>query len=472
MEPKQLKVLVWFVGTRGDVLPGVALCKALQDRGHEVAMGVTPGPEECIRAYGIRAITLGTVAFKLRDDTHVMSQEELEIFRRSTNPREYLVLEHKYGITWNGHEAMPDSLRACRDLMQKEHFDAIVSTVITSGAAVRLLKMFPHLKIIRSAFSFGSFAPPTRAFPPGGYADSPQCYGFLNKLKHFHFLLFRFIPFLFKSNFMKQEMAQTREIEGIDHDEGFSVFQTISELPELGLWSPTLQEKPSDFPVNHVVTGCLFVPKLDGWTPSEALEAFMQKRDSKGRKPAVITFGSMMGVEKVQGSVLRACQQLGMNVVNFVPKTTKQRENTKFSFTESSPGGEAGTGVFELDYAPFDWLLPLASVVICHGGAGTTFRSLWAGAPVVVCPIFSQMVADQVSHGQFVERKGLGTWIEPLAPSVQQCQVAIEQALRCKERCAEVSAKMQEEDGAAVAAAEVERFALQPKVKESTCCIA
>ena len=87
-------------------------------------------------------------------------------------------------------------------------------------------------------------------------------------------------------------------------------------------------------------------------------------------------------------------------------------------------------------------------------------------------PIFSQMVADQVSHGQFVERKGLGTWIEPLAPSVQQCQVAIEQALRCKERCAEVSAKMQEEDGAAVAAAEVERFALQPKVKESTCCIA
>ena len=149
----------------------------------------------------------------------------------------------------------------------------------------------------------------------------------------------------------------------------------------------------------------------------------------------------MMGVEKVQGSVLRACQQLGMNVVNFVPKTTKQRENTKFSFTESSPGGEAGTGVFELDplrelacrgitdagfawnqlvshtsqdpepkinkgflnlrlsspehschsiwvaedYAPFDWLLPLASVVICHGGAGTTFRSLWAGAPVVVC---------------------------------------------------------------------------------------
>ena len=31
------------------------------------------------------------------------------------------------------------------------------------------------------------------------------------------------------------------------------------------------------------------------------------------------------------------------------------------------------------------YLLLKASVLICHGGAGTTFRSLWAGVPVVIC---------------------------------------------------------------------------------------
>ena len=35
MEDHSLKVLVFFVGTRGDVLPGVPICKALEERGHQ-----------------------------------------------------------------------------------------------------------------------------------------------------------------------------------------------------------------------------------------------------------------------------------------------------------------------------------------------------------------------------------------------------------------------------------------------------
>lgn len=477
MEPRRLKVLVWFVGSRGDVLPGVELCRALNDRGHEAAMGVTPGPEECIRAYGVRCITLGATPFKLRDDTSIMSEEEVAIFRRSMNPREYLELEKKYSVSWNLDDSLPDALRACRDLMQQERFDAIVCSVITAAASVRLLKMFPHLCIIRTAYSFASFAPPTRAFPPAGYTDSPHCYGVFNKLKHYHFLFFRFLPFILNASHAKREQERVREIEGVNHDNGIGLLSQIAEVPELGLWSKELQPPPSDFPASHTVTGCIFTPKLEDWKPSEALDAFMQRRDAQGRKPAVITFGSMMsmGIEKVQDSTLQALQKMGMNVVNFVSKAPKKKANSEFTFTVSSAGEEAGAGVFELDYAPFDWLLPLASVVICHGGAGTTFRSLWAGVPVVVCPVISPLVADQYGHGEFLERKALGSMIEPTLPSVEECQVAIERALGCTKKCMETGLRMQKEDAAAEAAAAVERSVLQFKAKpaesRSGCCV-
>ncbi|CAE7685218.1 atg26 [Symbiodinium pilosum] len=302
--------------------------------------------------------------------------------------------------------------------------------------------------------------------------------GFLNKLKHYHFIFCRFMPFILQASHAKPlgEIVRERKrskalipliIEGIDHNDGFGMFKVLSDLPMLGpsaktdvflkegLWSEHLQPTPSDFPENLL-----------------ALEAFMQKRDGHGRKPAIITFGSMMGVQNVQEGTQKALQQMGMNVVKFVNKTSMQSQRSEFSFTASSSGQEAAPDVFEIDYAPFDWLLPKSSVVICHGGAGTTFRSLWSGVPVVICPIISALICDQVSHGQFVERKGLGTWIESLAPSVAECVTAIEQALTCEQRCREASdlkdlatglpatikvgAKLQQEDGAAAAAAAVE----------------
>ena len=55
-----------------------------------------------------------------------------------------------------------------------------------------------------------------------------------------------------------------------------------------------------------------------------------------------------MGIEKVQDSTLQALQKMGMNVVNFVSKAPKKKDNSEFTFTVSSAGEEAGAGVFEL----------------------------------------------------------------------------------------------------------------------------
>lgn len=49
-----------------------------------------------------------------------------------------------------------------------------------------------------------------------------------------------------------------------------------------------------------------------------------------------------------------------------------------------------------------------AQVVVCHGGSGTTFGALAAGAPVVVVPLF----ADQETNARAVARAGAGIVVD------------------------------------------------------------
>jgi UDP:flavonoid glycosyltransferase YjiC (YdhE family) len=50
-----------------------------------------------------------------------------------------------------------------------------------------------------------------------------------------------------------------------------------------------------------------------------------------------------------------------------------------------------------------------ASLVICHGGSGTTFGALAAGLPLVIVPLF----ADQFSNARRVAAAGAGLLVEP-----------------------------------------------------------
>jgi UDP:flavonoid glycosyltransferase YjiC (YdhE family) len=55
-------------------------------------------------------------------------------------------------------------------------------------------------------------------------------------------------------------------------------------------------------------------------------------------------------------------------------------------------------------WVPQSDVLTHAAVVVCHGGSGTTFGALAAGAPLVISPLF----ADQSMNGRVVETAGCG----------------------------------------------------------------
>jgi hypothetical protein len=64
-------------------------------------------------------------------------------------------------------------------------------------------------------------------------------------------------------------------------------------------------------------------------------------------------------------------------------------------------------------FVPQDDVFAEASLVVCHGGSGTTFGALAAGLPIVFVPLF----ADQLPNARRVAEAGAGLRVLPSSPS-------------------------------------------------------
>jgi UDP:flavonoid glycosyltransferase YjiC (YdhE family) len=75
--------------------------------------------------------------------------------------------------------------------------------------------------------------------------------------------------------------------------------------------------------------------------------------------------------------------------------------------TTNRPGAElpeAPGNAVVVEWVSYSQVMPLADVVVCHGGHGTVCRALGAGVPVVCCPA----VGDMVENGARVQWAGAG----------------------------------------------------------------
>jgi sterol 3beta-glucosyltransferase len=99
---------------------------------------------------------------------------------------------------------------------------------------------------------------------------------------------------------------------------------------------------------------------------------------------------------------------------------------------------------------PHDWLFPSTSLVIHHGGSGTTHSAARAGVPSVVLPF----AADQFFWAEQLRRRG----IAPAAATGPKVTTAIlshaidaAQTAEMRERASAIGATMRAEDGLAKA---------------------
>jgi len=164
-----------------------------------------------------------------------------------------------------------------------------------------------------------------------------------------------------------------------------------ADSPHLSLLavSPSMVAPDPTWPANLQQTGYWFLD-LPDWEPAPALRAFVE---NGGDRPLAIGFGSMGGTDarRQTEAIAGAVERLGRRAVLL------------------SGWGELGKGdlpasICVADHVPHAWLYPRSSLVVHHGGAGTTAAVARAGVPQVVV----WHMGDQPTWGSLVHRHGQG----------------------------------------------------------------
>ena len=152
------------------------------------------------------------------------------------------------------------------------------------------------------------------------------------------------------------------------------------------------------------------------WHPPVDLRSFL---DKGGEPPICVGFGSMP-CERAQ-VVLEVVERLGTRAV-LVGDALRQADVTRW----------ARENVCFVSSAPYAWLLPRCSVMLCHGGAGMVHATLRAGVPLVVCPL----LGDQFFWAALLEAKGLGAAVAGLTSfTAPELEAAVRAAWGCAAQC-------------------------------------
>jgi UDP:flavonoid glycosyltransferase YjiC (YdhE family) len=201
--------------------------------------------------------------------------------------------------------------------------------------------------------------------------------------------------------------------------------------------SPTLLPRPADYPANTFICGQWIAPAPD-WSPPRDLSEFL----AAGPRPIYIGFGSMAGLIQ-PGLLEELIAGIGGRRALFYPGWSNVQ-------TEQLPAN-----FFLVRDTPHSWLLPRTSLVVHHGGAGTTHSAARAGVPSIVVPF----AGDQPFWADRLRRLGVAPAplsMKRLRASELEERLAFAERPDVRERAAALGARMSSEDGLANALSAIE----------------
>ncbi|MGI9175888.1 MAG: glycosyltransferase [Rhodothermales bacterium] len=416
-----MNITILTAGTRGDVQPFVALALGLQEAGHRVTLAAEAGFAPLITGHGVPHAPL-------RADFQALATSEegrgalggnplaiLRALRTSVLPSARALLEDAWAA------AQGADVLVC-------HPKTLAGPHLAEKLDVPCFLALPVPSLV-----------PTQAFPAPGVATR-DLGGFLNRLTYsltqaavfpFHGLINRW----------------RRETLDLAPQPLFTDPFALGEkpLPVLYGFSPHVVPPPLDWPGHVHVTGYWFLDE-PAWTPPPDLVRFLEA----GPPPVYVGFGSMARQDPnhTTAIVLEALARTGQRGI----------VATGWGGLE---GRSSSPDVFVTDGAPHSWLFPRVSVVVHHGGAGTTAAGLRAGKPTVICPF----AADQPFWGQRTSALDVGP--KPMLASRLRAEAladALHQAAHdpfFEQRASEVGEALRLEDGVSRAVAVLERAVLE-----------
>ena len=398
--------IMTLLGTGGDILPGLAIARELQQRGHQVQVLSYDYFEAEIKQAGLSFVAIGSSEYYLGQITQASFWE-----RHGTSK----------GLDENGY------LR----LAMRPVFDYIAQQ----------LDQQPHIICTRNAYGarfaaekFGlpslclAFAPTQFASPEHFPASNPRLARLPLWLRKISLELGEVLynrPLLPKINSLRASL----ELPPIRHVRNWSFFQH----PSLALF-PAWYDDVSQLSPHIYQSDFVFYQQNDGAALAPPLEAFLQA----GSAPVLCSFGTGIAhLEQVFARAAKALRKSGRRAI-FATK-----------FEQNIPPN-LGPDVLVIKHADFSALLPRVALIVHHGGIGTAAQALRAGIPQLIIP----QAFDQPDNAHILQRLELAELIAQPDFSEDLLHTKIEQAItqHNQAKLARLSQLLQKSQAAAQAA--------------------
>jgi rhamnosyltransferase subunit B len=379
-----MRVLIFTIGSAGDVHPFVRLGMALRERGHEVFLATSGFFEDLVIKSGLQFRELGS-AERFRD-----VQDNPNLW----HPHKALptVIKHAANPSY------PTILEIARDLHLPGDTVMLCSSLAFGGRNVRELLDIPMVSVHLAPSLF-----------PSSYRQ-PVLHGmvFGQGAPRFLKALQWKIAGKVLDAIVCPELNRFRSQHGLPRARNImkwwhSPDRVIALFPDW--FAPQQPDWPSQV---HQAQFPLF-DEVGLHTLPPELEEFLDE----GEAPVVFTPGSAMN----QG---RAFFQEAVDAL----KLMGRRGILLTPYVETLPA-HLPTGVRHFSYIPFSAVLPRAAALVYHGGIGTCAQALRAGIPHFIQP----MAHDQLDTLSRVRDLGVGDGLDPKHFKARRIQKSLEKLL-------------------------------------------
>jgi sterol 3beta-glucosyltransferase len=365
-----MKIGLQTWGTDGDIRPFVALSAGLRSAGHDVSLVVTSvhnkSYEQLAQEFDFQIVHAGTVKHDLKTEQTI--HEKLRTTKIPINQIQ-IVMENFFD------PVVPEMYEASKKLCTDN--DLILGHFLMHPVMLAAEKSAkPYITV---SLNHGGI--PSKHTVPAGCINIGQ---FLN-------------PFWWKFSNFVVDHALISSINELRQKENMPLIKNIME----NVWiskklniisvSKILCKKQPDWPENHKICGFIDLPdQAETWEMPTDLKQFIKQ----GAKPVFITIGSMLDLDQspavitdilVKGALFAGCRAIVQSCWDKLP-----------DFPDDP-------NIYKIRSVPHKHIFPHCSMVVHHGGAGTTQSATLYGCPSVVIEHFG----DQALFAQELKRNGV-----------------------------------------------------------------
>ncbi|GAB4466894.1 MAG: glycosyltransferase [Anaerolineales bacterium] len=398
-------------GTRGDVLPCLALGRGLQNAGCNVRIAAPLGFRTLIEQSG-----LPCVPFEGNPSDLMLDQSDPLTLGRS--PIRSLAATRRF--LQKARAIHPRMLRtaieACRGA------DLLIYGLPTLwGAHIAEGMGIPGVRAVLQPIA------PTSEFPSALLPFRFSLGKIGNRLSHWILIQTTWLSFRSEINRARRTHFNLPPAHWLDPSLRPFPHQPLT----LNGFSERIVPRPADWNEKQVITGYWRLPS-PAWTPPPELERFIEQSPHNVVAAGLGSPGTKE-FPRILAVIERALAQYDSRAVVTVPSQYHAQIQS--------------SRILPVEYAPHDWLYPRVQAAIHHGGAGTTSASLHAGIPAVTLPL----AIDQFFWGERIHALGAGPKpIPQRSLSAEKLADAIQAALwdkSIRERAKSLSVALSLEDG-------------------------